>query len=708
MDAKPYRPVRALPTQVDENQVPLGNLSNKTIHQRHKSTGNLLNMSATGSLKVAAKRNAFADLNNAPKPKPAASHDGSMATTKNSTAPTFARFKEQENQNYANPKEAFLRPAQRPAKSIVTSASMSHLRSAANESQLQPIKKQWGFGKPSARTSIAVYNDRQSEKDKLPTNLQDAKPDTRQRVSSSSSRASSVIYNDAQSQNSDRRTTYDMSKESLDLITEEAKDPAPEPYDNLYEYLKEHPKRYSQKSSNSSNNVAEQSVKPSAKYQYEDDITETPYLDAVEEVQKENQYPVQALVEEPSMPAPSLAEPTTASTSNGKAVVKVANQLSHHTSSVPADDQAELSDYEDDDYYDDQGYTTAHSYRSRGDNTTGGVTTVMVPPKLSKKGAAELEVARGIVESKRAIDDSQDDEWDISMVAEYGEEIFQYMKEMESALLPNPHYMDLQTEIQWSMRAILMDWVIQVHTRFGLLPETLFLTVNFIDRFLTCKVVSLGKLQLVGATAIFVAAKYEEINCPSVQEIVYMVDSGYTVDEILKAERFMLSMLNFELGWPGPMSFMRRISKADDYDIEIRTVAKYFLEVTIMDERFVASPPSYIAAGAQCLSRMILGKGDWTPEHVHYSGYTYAQMKPLIGMMLDCCRIGRKHHAAVFEKYADKRFKRASLYVEGQITKGFTLPFQRSLQGPLPGDIFEDDVLPLSWSDPDFKMPIPT
>jgi G2/mitotic-specific cyclin 3/4 len=176
---------------------------------------------------------------------------------------------------------------------------------------------------------------------------------------------------------------------------------------------------------------------------------------------------------------------------------------------------------------------------------------------------------------------------------------------------PNGNYMENQAEIQWSMRAVLMDWLTQVHARFQLLPETLFLAVNYVDRFLSCKVVSLGKLQLVGATAIFVAAKYEEINCPSVQEIVYMVDGGYTVDEILKAERFMLSMLKFELGWPGPMSFLRRISKADDYDLETRTLAKYFLEVTIMDERFVASKPSLTAAAAHCMARLMLKRGDW-------------------------------------------------------------------------------------------------
>lgn len=267
-------------------------------------------------------------------------------------------------------------------------------------------------------------------------------------------------------------------------------------------------------------------------------------------------------------------------------------------------------------------------------------------------------------------------------------------------MIPNERYMtDIQIDIQWSMRSVLMDWLVQVHNRFALLPETLFLTVNLIDRFLSHKIISLGKLQLVGATAIFVAAKYEEINCPSVQEIVFMVDGGYSSDEILKAERYMLSMLNFELGWPGPMSFLRRISKADDYDLETRTLAKYFLEVTIMDERFVGCSGSYIAAGAHGLARAILKKGDWvsgdplssdsvesqklkslwTLPHVHFSGYTWAQIKPLVAMIMECCQIAQKHHAAVYEKYTDRRFKKSSIYVQEELAKGFKLPFQNAI-----------------------------
>ncbi|RMZ00430.1 hypothetical protein D0860_07990 [Hortaea werneckii] len=325
-------------------------------------------------------------------------------------------------------------------------------------------------------------------------------------------------------------------------------------------------------------------------------------------------------------------------------------------------------------YYEDSchSYVTPESFNMVSE-PTGGVTEVL-EPKVTDKTLKELEAARCFVEATRTPEDIEDEEWDMSMVAQYGDEIFSYMRNLEKRMAPNPRYMEQQQEIQWSMRSVLIDWVIQVHGRFNLLPETLFLTVNYIDRFLSCKIVSLGKLQLVGATAIFVAAKYEEVQCPTISEIIYMVDGGYSADELLKAERFMLSMLQFELGWPGPMSFLRRISKADDYDLETRTLAKYFLEVTLMDERFVGCVPSYLAAGAHCMARLMLRKGDWGPAHVFYSQYTYSQLRDLLAAMLECCELPEKHHNAVFEKYMDKRYKKAANFVVIEMKKGFTVP----------------------------------
>lgn len=290
-----------------------------------------------------------------------------------------------------------------------------------------------------------------------------------------------------------------------------------------------------------------------------------------------------------------------------------------------------------------------------------------IPQPLMPKLTAEihqelLQVFRFCY--KENLDEEDEDTFDVSMVAEYSPEIFNYLHGLEIKLRPNARYMESQTELKWNMRSILIDWLVQVHSRFNLLPETLFLTVNYIDRFLSKRKVSLSRFQLVGAVALFIAAKYEEINCPSVQEIAYMVDHAYTVEDILRAERFMIDVLEFEMGWPGPMSFLRRTSKADDYDFETRTLAKYFLEITVMDYRFVASPPSWLAAASHFLSRLLLNRGDWTTAHVYYSGYTAEQLKPAASALLDACRKPEEHHKSIYEKYQERRYRRSSLFVQ--------------------------------------------
>lgn len=141
--------------------------------------------------------------------------------------------------------------------------------------------------------------------------------------------------------------------------------------------------------------------------------------------------------------------------------------------------------------------------------------------------------------------------------------------------IPSGDYIDKHPDINWEMRGVLVDWLIDIHSKFRLLPETLFLAQNIVDRFLTLRTISLNKLQLVGLTAMFIAAKYEEVLCPSVQNFLYLAEGGYTDEEILKAERYMLKILKFSFSYANPMNFLRRISKADNYDIQTRTVAKF-------------------------------------------------------------------------------------------------------------------------------------
>ena len=201
------------------------------------------------------------------------------------------------------------------------------------------------------------------------------------------------------------------------------------------------------------------------------------------------------------------------------------------------------------------------------------------------------------------------------MVAEYVVEIFDYYKQLEETTIPNPDYMAHQDDLEWKMRGILVDWLIEVHTRFRLLPETLFLAVNIIDRFLSSKVVPLDKLQLVGVTAMFIASKYEEVLSPHIGNFVHVADDGFTVDEVLSAERYTLQTLNYDLSYPNPMNFLRRISKADNYDIQTRTLGKYLMEISLLDHRFMRYKQSHIAAAAMYLARMILERGPWVCCH---------------------------------------------------------------------------------------------
>ena len=103
----------------------------------------------------------------------------------------------------------------------------------------------------------------------------------------------------------------------------------------------------------------------------------------------------------------------------------------------------------------------------------------------------------------------------------------------ERSTLASGSYIKKQTDITESMRAILVDWLIDVHQKFKLLSETLFLAVNIIDRFLSIRLINRNKLQLIGVTAAMIATKYEEIYPPTVKDWVYITDNAYKKEEIL-------------------------------------------------------------------------------------------------------------------------------------------------------------------------------
>ena len=176
--------------------------------------------------------------------------------------------------------------------------------------------------------------------------------------------------------------------------------------------------------------------------------------------------------------------------------------------------------------------------------------------------------------------------------------------------------MSEQTDINAQMRAILIDWLVEGHLKFKLMPETLYLTVNLIDRFLEKEQIMRNKLQLVGVTAMFMASKQlhrqESVQFRTCADFVYVTADAYTRDELLSMERLMLAKLNFQLTTPSTYVLLRRFAKvAGEFTTPRSTtelLANYLVELTLQEYKMLKYRPSIICASAIYLARKTRGR----------------------------------------------------------------------------------------------------
>lgn len=124
----------------------------------------------------------------------------------------------------------------------------------------------------------------------------------------------------------------------------------------------------------------------------------------------------------------------------------------------------------------------------------------------------------------------------------------------------NPLYLEqVQTDVNAKMRAILVDWLVEVAEEYKLCADTLYLTVNYIDRFLSLHVVQRSHLQLVGVACMWLASKYEEIYPPNVSDFCYITDNTYSKEQMVTMEETILKKLGYELTVPTAKTFLRRL-----------------------------------------------------------------------------------------------------------------------------------------------------
>ncbi|XP_061372573.1 G2/mitotic-specific cyclin S13-7 [Gastrolobium bilobum] len=232
--------------------------------------------------------------------------------------------------------------------------------------------------------------------------------------------------------------------------------------------------------------------------------------------------------------------------------------------------------------------------------------------------------------------DATDDDNELAAV-EYIDEIYKYYKLTEEDGCVHD-YMGSQPDVNAKMRSILMDWLIEVHRKFELMPETLYLTINIVDRFLSMKTVPRKELQLVGISSMLIASKYEEIWAPEVNDFVCISDNAYVREQVLLMEKTILGNLEWYLTVPTPYVFLLRYIKASTpSDKEMESMVFFLAELSLMHYPTVTLYcPSVIAASAVYAGRCTLERSPfWTETLKHYTSYSEEQLRDCAKLMVN-------------------------------------------------------------------------
>ena len=203
----------------------------------------------------------------------------------------------------------------------------------------------------------------------------------------------------------------------------------------------------------------------------------------------------------------------------------------------------------------------------------------------------------------------RNDEW-----SEYEDDIVRYLSKRAVKTAPRSTYMNKQPDINYNMRAILIDWLAEVSDEFGLDNRTLYLAVTHIDRFLSVMSVQRDKLQLVGTACLFIAAKYEEIYPPEASDFVFITDDTYTQEQLFRMEQLIVKALDCDVSAPIILDFLDPLLAAAGCTVDEQTqssskykalghLAMFLCELTLQDSsKFLKYLPHVIAASAILLS----------------------------------------------------------------------------------------------------------
>ncbi|KAJ1266026.1 hypothetical protein BS78_08G119400 [Paspalum vaginatum] len=261
---------------------------------------------------------------------------------------------------------------------------------------------------------------------------------------------------------------------------------------------------------------------------------------------------------------------------------------------------------------------------------------------------------------------------DPHLCGSYASDIYTYLRslEVEPRHRPRSDYIGaVQADVTANMRAILVDWLVEVAEEYKLVADTLYLAISYVDRFLSANALRRDRLQLLGVASMLIAAKYEEISPPHAEDFCYITDNTYTRQELLQMESDILKLLDFELGNPTIKTFLRRFTRFANEDSKrsillMEFLGSYLAELSLLDYDCLRFLPSVVAASVMFVARLTIDPNvnPWNKKLQKVTGYKVSELKDCIVTIHDL-QLNRKCSSvmAIRDKYKQHKFKCVSV-----------------------------------------------
>lgn len=210
---------------------------------------------------------------------------------------------------------------------------------------------------------------------------------------------------------------------------------------------------------------------------------------------------------------------------------------------------------------------------------------------------------------------------------EYVEEIGAHLSVVEGKSQPNPMMIDLQPEIKWFMRPYLVNFIVQIHSTLKLKPQTLFLCWNIIDRYCAKRIAFKQHYQLIGCTALWIAAKYEDkkSRVPTIGELGQMCSNVYEASMFKEMELHILNTLGWSVSFTSIEDVLQLAVKCANPDGKeslnqplenyksnspvvsaILAVSRFLAELTLYEKDYLNYTPSMLGSSIFVLACSIL------------------------------------------------------------------------------------------------------